>query len=66
MLKIKPQDLNPTTRVYPRTLQEAFPKDDWETVDKTVYKVNPDDVLYLIALFSLGFLLGLLMGELKH
>lgn len=64
MLKIKPQDLNPTTRVYPRTLQEAFPKDDWETVDKTVYKVNPDDVLYLIALFSLGFLLGLLMGEL--
>jgi hypothetical protein len=64
MLKIKPQDLNPTTRRYPRTLQEAFPKDDWESVDKTVYKVNPDDVLYLIALFSLGFLLGLLVGEL--
>ena len=64
MLKIKPQDLNPTTRRYPRTLQEAFPKDDWQSVDKTVYKVNPDDVLYLIALFSLGFLLGLLMGEL--
>jgi hypothetical protein len=64
MIKIKPQDLNPTTRTYPRTLQEAFPKDDWETVDKTVYKVNPDDVLYLIALFSLGFLLGLLLGEL--
>jgi hypothetical protein len=62
MLKIKPQDLNPTTRVYPRTLQEAFPKDDWETVDKTVYKVNPDDVLYLIALFSLGFMLGLLVS----
>jgi len=64
MLKIKPQDLNPTTRTYPRTLQEAFPKDDWESVDKTVYKVNPDDVLYLIALFSIGFLLGLLVGEL--
>lgn len=62
MLKIKPQDLNPTTRRYPRTLQEAFPKDAWETVDKTVYKVNPDDVLYLIALFSLGFLLGLLVS----
>jgi len=62
MIKIKPQDLNPTTRVYPRTLQEAFPKDDWESVDKTVYKVNPDDVLYLIALFSLGFLLGLLVS----
>jgi hypothetical protein len=62
MIKIKPQDLNPTTRRYPRTLQEAFPKDDWETVDKTVYKVNPDDVLYLIALFSLGFLLGLLVS----
>ena len=56
------KDLNPTTRTYPRTLQEAFPKDDWETVDKTVYKVNPDDVLYLIALFSLGFLLGLLVS----
>lgn len=64
MIKIKPQDLNPTTRTYPRTLQEAFPKDDWESVEKSVYKVNPDDVLYLIALFSLGFLLGLLMGEL--
>jgi hypothetical protein len=64
MQRIKPQDLNPTTRVYPRTLQEAFPKDDWETVDKCVDKVNPDDVLYLIALFSLGFLLGLLVGEL--
>ncbi len=64
MQRIKPQDLNPTTRTYPRTLREAFPKDDWESVDKTVDKVNPDDVLYLIALFSLGFLLGLLMGEL--
>ena len=62
MIKIKPQDLNPTTRTYPRTLQEAFPKDDWESVDKCVYKVNPDDVLYLIALFSLGFLLGLLVS----
>jgi hypothetical protein len=62
MLKIKPQDLNPTTRTYPRTLQEAFPKDDWESVDKTVDKTNPDDVLYLIALFSLGFLLGLLVS----
>jgi len=62
MLKIKPQDLNPTTRTYPRTLREAFPKDDWESVDKNVDKVNPDDVLYLIALFSLGFLLGLLVS----
>ena len=63
MIKIKPQDLNPTVRRYPRTLQEAFPQHDWESVDKTVYKVNPDDVLYLIALFSLGFLLGILVGE---
>lgn len=62
MIKIKPQDLNPTTRTYPRTLQEAFPKDDWESVDKCVDKVCPDDVLYLIALFSLGFLLGLLVS----
>jgi hypothetical protein len=62
MIKIKPQDLNPTTRTYPRTLQEAFPQHDWESVDKTVDKVNPDDVLYLIALFSLGFLLGLLVS----
>jgi hypothetical protein len=62
MIKIKPQDLNPTTRVYPRTLQEAFPKDDWESVEKSVHKVCPDDVLYLIALFSLGFLLGLLVS----
>ena len=62
MIKIKPQDLNPTTRRYPRTLQEAFPQDAWETVDKCVDKVNPDDVLYLIALFSIGFLLGLLVS----
>ena len=62
MLKIKPQDLNPTTRRYPRTLQEAFPKDDWETVEKSVHKVNPDDVLYLVALFALGFLTGLLVS----
>ena len=25
MIKIKPQDLNDTTRCYPRTLHEAFP-----------------------------------------
>lgn len=62
MIKIKPKDLNPTVRKYPRTLQEAFPQHDWESVDKTVYKVNPDDVLYLIALFSLGFLLGLFVS----
>jgi len=62
MIKIKPQDLNPTTRVYPRTLQEAFPQHDWESVDKTVYKVNPDDVLYLVALFALGFLFGLIVS----
>jgi hypothetical protein len=54
--------LNPTTRTYPRTLEEAFPQDAWESVDKTVDKVNPDDVLYLVALFSLGFLLGLLVS----
>ena len=64
MIKIKPQDLNPTTRTYPRTLQEAFPKDDWESVDKCVDKVNPDDWIALIALFGLGFLLGILVGEL--
>ena len=62
MQHIKLPDLNPTTRRYPRTLQEAFPKDDWESVDKTVYKVNPDDVLYLVALFALGFLLGLIVS----
>ena len=63
MQHIKLPDLNPTVRKYPRTLQEAFPQHDWETVDKVVYKVHPDDVLYLIALFSLGFLLGLFVGE---
>ena len=62
MQHIKLPDLNPTTRTYPRTLQEAFPQHDWETVDKTVYKVHPDDVLYLIALFALGFLTGLLVS----
>ena len=64
MIKIKPQDLNPTVRKYPRTLQEAFPQHDWETVDKTVHKRSPDDWVVLIAMFGLGFLLGILMGEL--
>lgn len=64
MLKIKPQDLNPTTRTYPRTLQEAFPQHDWESVEKTSYRVNPDDWITLIALFGLGFVLGMLLGEL--
>jgi hypothetical protein len=63
MQRIKPQDLNPTTRTYPRTLREAFPKDDWESVDKSVYKRSPDDWIALIAIFSLGFLLGILIGE---
>ena len=63
MQHIKLPDLNPTTRTYPRTLEEAFPQDAWETVDKTVYKVNPDDWIALIALFGLGFMLGILVGE---
>lgn len=62
MQRIKPQDLNPTTRRYPRTLQEAFPQHDWESVDKCVDKVNPDDYLYLVALFAVGFLLGLIVS----
>jgi len=62
MKHIKLPDLNPTTRKYPRTLQEAFPQHDWESVDKCVDKVNPDDYLYLVALFSVGFLLGLIVS----
>ena len=63
MQHIKLPDLNPTTRTYPRTLEEAFPQDAWESVDKCVDKVNPDDWITFVGLFALGFVLGLLLGE---
>ena len=63
MIKIKPQDLNPTVRRYPRTLQQAFPQHDWDVVDKAVYKRSPDDWITFVGLFALGFVLGLLLGE---
>jgi hypothetical protein len=56
-------DLNPTIRTYPRTLEEAFPKDDWESVEKSVYKSSPDDWITFVGLFALGFVIGLLLGE---
>ena len=63
MQHIKLPDLNPTVRRYPRTLQEAFPQHDWETVDKAVHKISPDDWITFVGLFALGFVLGLLLGE---
>ena len=63
MQHIKPKDLNPTTRTYPRTLQQAFPQHDWDVVDKAVYKRSPDDWITFVGLFALGFVLGFLLGE---
>ena len=50
-----PSPHNDTTRMYPRTLREAFPSaPEWQ--DKPPLH---DKVLYAVGLFTLGFLTAL-------
>ena len=60
MIKFKPQDLNDTTRRFPRTLYEAFPQaPDWEQAPTTA--PLSDRVLIYLCAFATGFLTALLV-----
>lgn len=59
MIKFKPENLNDTTRMYPRTLRDAFPSNpEWQ--DEAPLH---DKVLYAIGLFCIGFLTALLVSS---
>ena len=60
MQHIKLTDLNPTTRRYPRTLQEAFPSaPEWQDkpymADKVVMYLGCFVAGYLTALITMGY-----------
>lgn len=57
MIKFKPENLNDTSRRFPRTLQEAFPSSPvWQ--DKPPLS---DRVLIYLCAFATGFLTALLV-----
>lgn len=60
MIKFKPQDLNDTTRRFPRTLQEAFPSaPEWQDkphmVDRIIVYLGCFVAGYLLCLITLGY-----------
>jgi hypothetical protein len=56
MIKFKPENLNDTTRRFPRTLQEAFPSSpDWQEKPHAA-----DKVMGYLACFVAGYLVALL------
>ena len=59
-------DLNNTPRRYPRTLLEAFPKDARNAYSITRHKPHADVDAWVgfVCIFALGFVVGLLCGEL--
>ena len=57
MIKFKPESLNNTTRMYPRTLREAFPSSPQWQDEAPLH----DKVLYAIGIFCIGFLTALLV-----
>jgi hypothetical protein len=57
MIKFKPESLNDTTRMYPRTLREAFPSSPQWQDEAPLH----DKVLYAIGIFCIGFLTALLV-----
>ena len=63
MIRIQDPSVNPTTRTYPRTLAEAFPRQpEWHD-----YKPEMDDGDYLVTIAGLvciGFVL--VLGWLGH
>lgn len=53
--------MTPTTRRYPRTLQEAFPRDYadwWEPPERPVIHGWVRTTLYVIAIWGAGYLLA--------
>jgi len=57
MIKFKPESLNNTTRMYPRTLREAFPSSPQWQDEAPLH----DKVLYAIGIFCIGFLTAILV-----
>jgi hypothetical protein len=54
--------MNDTTRRYPRTMQEAFPKDYFQWMEGPVkYQVDSDIVMVPVVTFFAGLLLGLVL-----
>jgi len=58
MIKFKPEDLNDTTRRFPRTLSEAFPSLPHWGQDEAPLS---DKVLMYACAFATGFLTALLV-----
>jgi hypothetical protein len=42
-------EINPTTRCYPRTLKEAFPQDNENWIDPPKEKITGHDILMSLA-----------------
>ena len=58
------EDLNNTTRKYPRTLEEAFPKDHNNAYTIIRYKPEYGDwAVWIMCVFAAGFLTGVLCME---
>ena len=60
-------DINSTTKRFPRTLAEAFPHHHREQFVPIIYyrpeRINPDWLVIGTCLFCLGFLFGILVCE---
>jgi hypothetical protein len=53
------EDLHPTTRMFPRTLREAYPQHHTDCIEHYVKPSNDKKVVYiLLALAIMCFLIG--------
>jgi len=60
--------INETTKRFPRSLEEAFPQDypdQYVAIHLYARKVRSDWMVFSCAMFGFGFLLGLLLGEIR-
>jgi hypothetical protein len=59
-------DINETTKTFPRTLEEAFPKEHpWHFEAIHAPESDPDyfwdSIMYLVGAFGLGLVVGLIV-----
>jgi len=59
-------ETNETTKTFPRTIEEAFPKQHpwhFEAIHAPEYEPNEfwDSVMYLVGAFGMGLLVGLVI-----
>jgi hypothetical protein len=47
------KDINPTTRMYPRTLREAFPHSHTDCIEHYVKPSNDKTVVYILLAFAI-------------